>query len=700
MPEASGSIPVPQLDSPVSFVPGIGPARVRLLERLGIRTIGDLLLDPPRRHEDRRSFSLVRELQVGQTTAVLGRIVAAGTKKFRQGTRSVFEFVLDDGTARLHCRWWNMPHMERQFAVGEEWVVHGKVRSLKPRTMDHPETERLGTASEAEDRSAAPDPEEPRLHVGRIVPIYRLTEGLGQRGRRWIAWVALQRFGHLLAEPEPDLMSKAVRDDGTHWPTRAQAVADIHFPTNGTAANTARERLAMDEFIALQLEIQRRRKNLELKAKALPCGGDNRLMRPFLASLGFRPTDAQARVLREIRSDMGGTVPMRRLLQGDVGAGKTLVAAGAALMALESGFHVAVMAPTEILAVQLEQVFARWFAPLGVEVSLITGSNKPAGPGSLFTDTPTLTVGTHALIESGFTPDRLGLVVIDEQHRFGVSQRERLLRKGRYPHLLVMTATPIPRTLGLTLYGDLDVSILDSKPAGRSRIRTHLRTSDSLPKIWSFVRKELEAGHRAYVVYPRVTDTGDDDAKSVEASLPVIAKALAPHAVGRLHGRVSAEEKHRTMEAFRSGKIEVLVATSLIEVGVDVPEATVMVIENASQFGLAQLHQLRGRIGRGGFESHCILVSGETRPEGRQRLEILAGTDNGFDLAEADLRLRGPGELTGEAQSGLPDLRFGDLVRDGRLVLSARELVRGHLSGAKKPDWPFNGDGLRSRPSQ
>jgi ATP-dependent DNA helicase RecG len=263
-----------------------------------------------------------------------------------------------------------------------------------------------------------------------------------------------------------------------------------------------------------------------------------------------------------------------------------------------------------------------------------------------------------------------------------------------------MTATPIPRTLGLTLYGDLDVSILDSKPAGRSRIRTHLRKPDSLPKIWSFVRKELEAGHRAYVVYPRVTDTGDDDAKSVEASLPVIAKALAPHAVGRLHGRVSAEEKHRTMEAFRSGKIEVLVATSLIEVGADVPEATVMVIENASQFGLAQLHQLRGRIGRGGFESHCILVSGETRPEGRQRLEILAGTDNGFDLAEADLRLRGPGELTGEAQSGLPDLRFGDLVRDGRLVLSARELVRGHLSGAKKPDWPFNGDGLRSRPSQ
>jgi ATP-dependent DNA helicase RecG len=254
--------------------------------------------------------------------------------------------------------------------------------------------------------------------------------------------------------------------------------------------------------------------------------------------------------------------------------------------------------------------------------------------------------------------------------------------------------------LGLTLYGDLDVSILDSKPAGRSRIRTHLRKPDSLPKIWSFVRKELEAGHRAYVVYPRVTDTGDDDAKSVEASLPMIAKALAPHAVGRLHGRVSAEEKHRTMEAFRSGKVEVLVATSLIEVGVDVPEATVMVIENASQFGLAQLHQLRGRIGRCGFESHCILISGETRPEARQRLEILAGTDNGFDLAEADLRLRGPGELTGEAQSGLPDLRFGDLVRDGRLVLSARDLVRGHLSGATKPDWPFNGDGLRSRASQ
>jgi ATP-dependent DNA helicase RecG len=477
------------------------------------------------------------------------------------------------------------------------------------------------------------------------------------------------------------------------WPARAQAIRDLHFPASDTDAERARQRLALDEFIALQFEIQRRRLNLESKATALPCQGDNSLMRPFLARLGFRPTQAQNRVLREIREDMGGTVPMRRLLQGDVGSGKTLVAAAAALMALESGYSAVVMAPTEILAQQLHANFRRWLEPLQIPVHLWTASVKSRSePGlNLGLSDVGLTVGTHALIESSFLPERLGLVIIDEQHRFGVAQRERLLRKGRYPHLLVMTATPIPRTLGLTLYGDLDISVLDEKPPGRGKIRTHLRTPDALPKVWAFLRREIERGHQAYIVYPRILDNGEEDAKSVETEFPRISKALEPQVVGKLHGRMPPEEKERVLSEFRAGRIQALVATSVIEVGIDVPQATLMLIENAQQFGLAQLHQLRGRIGRGAAESHCILVSGKasaasTASAGPSaavpldpRLKAFSETDDGFELAELDFKLRGVGEMTGLSQSGSDHLRFGSLIEDRPLVEFARQLVRRHL---------------------
>jgi ATP-dependent DNA helicase RecG len=384
---------------------------------------------------------------------------------------------------------------------------------------------------------------------------------------------------------------------------------------------------------------------------------------------------------------------MRRLLQGDVGSGKTLVAAAAALMALESGYSAVVMAPTEILAQQLHANFRRWLEPLQIPVHLWTASVKSRSePGlNLGLSDVGLTVGTHALIESGFLPERLGLVIIDEQHRFGVAQRERLLRKGRYPHLLVMTATPIPRTLGLTLYGDLDISVLDEKPPGRGKIRTHLRTPDALPKVWAFIRRELELGHQAYIVYPRILDNGEEDAKSVETEYPRISKALEPQAVGKLHGRMPPEEKERVLSEFRAGRIQALVATSVIEVGIDVPQATLMLIENAQQFGLAQLHQLRGRIGRGAAESHCILMSGKSSAASTAsaglsallppdpRLKAFSETDDGFELAELDFKLRGVGELTGLAQSGSDHLRFGSLIEDGPLVEFARQLVRRQL---------------------
>ncbi len=436
----------------------------------------------------------------------------------------------------------------------------------------------------------------------------------------------------------------------------------------------ARQRLALDEFVALQRQIQSRRKKFEANAKALPCGGDNRLMKPFLSRLGFKLTDSQAAVLREIRADMGGAHPMRRLLQGDVGSGKTVVAACSALMAIESGCNVALMALTEILAEQHFTNFKRWFEPLGIHVELQTGSRKAeklvAGNlGMLF-------VGTHALFSSGFDLPKPGLVIIDEQHKFGVAQREQLVRKGNYPHVLVMTATPIPRTLGLTLYGDLDISVIDKMPAGRGKLQTFIRTTDKLPKVFEFIRGKISTGRQAYVVYPRVEDSGGKELKAVTAEFENLKKVFAPFKVGLLHGRLSSREKETVMAGFRANQIHILLSTSLIEVGVDVPNATIMLIENAEQFGLAQLHQLRGRIGRGAHQSFCILISNAKKTEARERLKILEETADGFKIAEADLKLRGPGELLGREQSGLPNFHFGNLVEDLDLIRRARDIVK------------------------
>lgn len=662
---------LPPLAQPVTALWGVGSERARLLARLNIFTIEDLLLHKPRRYEDRRKFLAIRNLKVKETATVRGKIVAAGVKRWKKGTRAMFECVLDDGSALLHCCWWQMqPWMEDYFAVGREFVVFGKPESLRPRTMNHPETELV----EADDDEF--------IHVNRIAPIHPLTEGLTARVMRTLVWRALEKFEGQIAEPELPGPGHAPAGAPHPLPSRANAVRMIQFPEEFSDVEIARRRLALDEFIALQLQIRGRRKKFEANAQALPCGGDNRLMKPFLVRLGFQLTGAQTRVLREIRADMRGTHPMRRLLQGDVGSGKTAVAACAALMAIESGFNVALMAPTEILAEQHFRNFEKWLRPLGVNVELQTGSRKTAEAHGLRAESRgaaqgTLFIGTHALLTGGFELPRLGLVIIDEQHKFGVAQREQLVRKGHYPHLLVMTATPIPRTLGLTLYGELDISVIDELPAGRGRVKTLVRTTEKLPKVWEFVREKLAAGRQAYVVYPRVEDTGESGIKAVKKEFTNLARLLAPFRVGLLHGRLSAREKEEVMSGFRSGKTHALLATSLIEVGVDVPNATVMLVENAELFGLAQLHQLRGRIGRGAHESFCILISDASDAETRSRLKVLEETADGFKIAEADLKLRGPGELLGKEQSGMPNFRFGDLVEDRELVLQAREVVAG-----------------------
>jgi ATP-dependent DNA helicase RecG len=714
MPAPPANLNPSPLSQPVTALWGVGAERAKLLAKLYIHTIEDLLLHKPRRYEDRRKFVTIRDLRVKETATVRGKIVAAGIKRWKKGTRAMFECVFDDGSALLHCRWWQaQPWMEEYFSAGREFVIFGKPESLKPRTIDHPETELVE------------DDGEELIHVNRIAPIHPLTEGITARVMRTLVWRTLEKFEPDIAEPfrsadipvRSNVISQAGQSSSSagtaspspieweragvkartqwgslfsHLPTRANAIRMIQFPEDFSDIEIARRRLALDEFVAFQFQIRQRRKKFESNAHALPCGGDNHLIKPFLTALGFKLTDAQTRVLRDIRGDLRSAHPMRRLLQGDVGSGKTVVAACSALMALESNFNVALMAPTEILAEQHFRNFQRWFEPLGLKVELQTGTrkmsrderrvtsdekNRAVRPATRHPSPVTLFLGTHALLTSGFDIPNLGLVIIDEQHKFGVAQREQLVRKGRYPHLLVMTATPIPRTLGLTLYGELDVSAIDELPAGRGRIKTLVRSAEKLPQVWTFVREKLKAGRQAYVVYPRVEDTGQAGVKAVTKEFANLQKLLVPYHVGMLHGQLNGRDKDQVMTAFRSGKTNVLLATSLIEVGVDLPNATVMLIENAEMFGLAQLHQLRGRVGRGAHESFCILISNAQDFTTRARLKVLEGTADGFKIAEADLKLRGPGELLGKEQSGMPDFRFGNLVEDLDLIQQARQVV-------------------------
>jgi ATP-dependent DNA helicase RecG len=662
------------LQTPLGQLAGVGQGRAGQLQRLELGTVGDLLLHRPRRYEDRRHFQRIADLELGQAALVCGKIVASGLHTLR-GARSVFELILDDGSGRLHCRWWNQPFMENHFKTGEEVVVFGKPVSLRPRTLDHPETEIV-------------EKMETSVHLNRIAPIYPLTEGLPQRWLRSLVWRALEQYESAVAEPRPELRVAgqpiSVQGASVPAPTRAQAVRMLHFPEEPADAEIARQRLALDEYIELQIGIQSRRRNLEKKARALPCAGDNRLIKPFLAALGFDLTPAQTLVLRALRHDMAGPTPMRRLLQGDVGSGKTVVAACVALMALESGAGAALMAPTEILAEQHGHNFRLWFEPLGIAVEVRAGGREQLSLAPLGADTLRFYIGTHALLEETFAPAKLGLVIIDEQHKFGVAQREQLVRKGAYPHLLVMTATPIPRTLGLTLYGDLDISVLDQSPPGRGRIKTFVREPASLPKVWPFIAGDLAKGRQAYVVYARLEEEDSvAGVKAVTKEFHNLEKIFAPARVGLLHGRLSSLEKEKVMADFAAGRVQVLLATTVVEVGLDVPNATVMVVENAEQFGLAQLHQLRGRIGRGAGDAYCILISAGKTEESRRRLKVMEETSDGFRIAEADLQARGPGELLGRQQSGAPPLRFGDLTRDGALVERAREMVRGEADLSK-----------------
>ncbi|MFH1066610.1 MAG: ATP-dependent DNA helicase RecG [bacterium] len=624
--------------------------------KLGYTDEQELVFHYPRRHEDRSRWLDPFSASLGEAVTVMGVVASQKLARWRY-RRSCFEVALkvEGATQTLKLVWFNMPYLGRVWTEGRRMIVHGKITENKKgaRQIHHPEFEAVTEGEE-------------NVHLNRIVPVYPTTEGVPQRALRAAIFSDVTDENFYLPEIQPAPAKEM---------TRTEAVRSFHFPATWEDCRRARRRLAFDEFFRMQLLLAVRRQTVQrvVKERSPQIAS---LAEPFCANLPFSMTQAQKRVCGEIDADLKQPHPMNRLLQGDVGSGKTLVAVHALLRTLETGLNGALLAPTEILAEQHCLNLKKWLEPLGVQVELWTRSHRPSLEDSLFGQRGKVFVGTHALIQEKAALPKLGLGVIDEQHKFGVLQRIAFQEKGEHPDLLVMTATPIPRTLCLTLYGDLDVAVLDEMPPGRGCLRTALRSTDRLPKIWDFVKKEITAGRQAYVVYPLVEDSEKVNLKSVEKEAGKLRGVFGEDQVRVLHGRMDSETKEEIMRDFRAGRFSVLVATTVIEVGVDVPNASVMVIENAERFGLAQLHQLRGRVGRGPHQSFCVLVSDAADEESWQRLQIMEQTGDGFRLAEEDLKLRGPGDVLGTEQSGLPPLRVANFGKDWDVLTEARAAAR------------------------
>ncbi len=656
---------------PVQYVKGVGPQRAAALQKLGIVTLEDLLYHLPFRYEDRRAFARISELRPGMKLAVSGAIAVAGLRRARR--ISLYEIRLEDGSGRLKAIWFNQPYLKDVLAKGQRVVLYGLVdvdaAGSRQLTMTSPEFEVL------DDEDAA------SLHTGRIVPIYEKLGPLGGKGLRRVLVQLAETLPDQLADPLPEEVRARL-----DVPGRGEALRRVHCPTEKDALATlnaarspAHRRLILEEFFLFQLGLARRRQGLRGEQKGISFAITDAAREAVKRILPFHLTGAQKRVLREIAADMRSPHPMNRLVQGDVGSGKTMVALLSMVIAAENGYQSAFMAPTEILAEQHFLTFRRLLAKLPYRVELLSaalkGKQRAAAYERLASGEATVAVGTHALIQQGVAFHRLGLAVIDEQHRFGVLQREDLRRKGLEADVLVMTATPIPRTLSLTAYGDLDVSIVDERPPGRMPIKTLLKPATQRREVFELVRRDLSAGRQAYVVYPLVEESEKlEDVKAAAQMAAEWARALAPARVGPLHGRLPAAEKEQVMGAFGRGEIRVLVATTVIEVGVDVANATLMVIEHAERFGLAQLHQLRGRVGRGKGASTCILMThGRLSDVAHERLQVMLRCDDGFAIAEKDLEIRGPGDFFGTRQWGMPNLRVAHLIRDRELLETARD---------------------------
>jgi ATP-dependent DNA helicase RecG len=646
------------LEMPVQFLKGVGERRADLLKRIDIRTVGDLLYHVPHRYDDASTITPIGSVDVGQEVTVIGRVISKGVLPTRKGLR-IFQAVLRDESGMIEAAWPGQPFLDRAIQKNDVLLVNGPCRFFHGRQLQPKEWVNLG----AEDPGGA---------AGRVLAVYPATEGMTVRQIRSIIELHLDEMLALVEEHLPDELRKAAA-----MPRLQEALQLVHRPPSVPEAERGRSRLAFDELFFVQV-LHRRANAVARKPRAgITFEVKRTLTTRLKETLPYSLTGAQTRAVREIFADMSSARRMHRLLQGDVGSGKTVVAVFASLLAMENGYQAALMAPTELLAEQHARTLTRLLEPLGIAPVLLTGSlgtaERRAVDAKLASAEPLLAVGTHAMVQEETRFGRLGLAIVDEQHRFGVEHRAALSEKGDEPDTLLMSATPIPRSLALTLYGDLDVSVLDERPPGRRPVTTLLRNASAHEKVMVFLNREISKGRQGYIVYPIIEDSEKLALKAATTMYEELSSGiLKERRLALLHGRIGADDRDDIMRRFRDGAIDVLVATTVIEVGIDVPNATVMIVEHPERFGLSQLHQLRGRVGRGAEESYCIMV-GRGGPDSAARLQVMVDTDDGFEIARADLRLRGMGDLFGERQSGLPMFRVADPIRDEQLNVQARE---------------------------
>ncbi len=671
----------------IQFVKGVGPRYKSMLGNIGINTVEDLLRHYPRRHIDFSDKVKIGSLKPGQEVTVIGVIKSVSAFQSPKTKISILTIIISDGTGNISVtrfiggksNKFLLDRYKNQYPKGCQVMASGIVERDKHYhryTLKNAELELLGYISE--DEASAYSREEleklKSLNAGRLVPVYPLTEGISLRHLRLIIHNALEKYGSLIE----DVVPIAIKEKYDLIEER-KALEKIHFPETMEDFTKARERLVFDELFALQLSLAKRRHNFEQEEKSLVLEVQNTpLVEKLRQSLPFKLTAAQERVCKEIARDLASSKPMHRLIQGDVGSGKTIVALLSALIAIDNGYQVAMMAPTEILAEQHHNQCQKFIAPLGLVAALVLGKHgareRKEIRSAIGSGIVNLIVGTHALLEDDVEFKKLGLIIIDEQHRFGVKQRARLKAKSVSPELLTMTATPIPRTLALTIHGDLDLSEIDELPPGRKPILTKLMGPGEKKMLYNFIREQVQAGRQVYIVFPLIEESETLSARAATIEYAKLKEKVFPDlCIGLMHGKLKSEEKEEVMNDFRAHKYDILVSTTVIEVGVDVPNASVMVIENADRFGLAQLHQLRGRVGRGSDQSHCFLVTESKTQSTRDRLNILTQTNDGFVVAEKDLAIRGPGEFLGFRQSGLPDLILTDLTLDTKILSDARQ---------------------------
>lgn len=651
----------------VQYVKGVGQERAKILQKLGIKTIRDALYYLPRRYEDRRTLRPIARLRYGATETVKAQIVSVELIE-RKGLK-ILELTLSDGSGILKAKWFNQPYLKKIFHEKQELILSGVVKR----------NSFWGTGFEMENPDYEfHDPDDELIHTARIVPLYGLTKGITQRQMRRIMFSIVHEHVKDIPDPIPvEILN------GFKLPSLQESLRNVHFPPNDVNLDSLNEfktpyqrRLAFDELFFFQVGLSVIKKDRGF-SRGIAFRGELSLVKRLREILPFKLTSAQERVFNEILSDMRAPSQMNRLIQGDVGCGKTVIALMAMLVAAEDGYQSALMAPTEILAEQHYINIHRLVEDLGLKIALLTGGVQDRPLEEIKNGEINIVVGTHALIEESVRFKRLGLVVIDEQHRFGVMQRSALRTKGDSPDVLIMTATPIPRTLALTLYGDLDCSIIDELPPGRSPVITKLINQQQRIQLYKLIEQEIRKGRQAYVVYPVIEESDELNLKSAIQGYEAFKKLFPQFRIGLMHGRLKTSEKEEIMTAFKKHEIDILVSTTVIEVGIDVPNATLMVIVHAERFGLSQLHQLRGRVGRGSEQSYCILLAYEPYSEdARRRLEALVRYNDGFSLAEQDLLIRGPGEFFGTRQSGMPDLKIASIVRDADMIPSVREAAQ------------------------